>query len=244
MSTAMSTPANPAIPTGGVAFAPLLRFFLRSRMTRSQYVVTFIYIVTIVFLTFFSERYAVEPELRLAWYVFFMPFFWPAWLVDDELNPRGAMRLFVVPRHSLRPVMLAYIAARNIYAVAVATFSILVVYNIDIAEAQSEMFIPLSVFTFSACLVYVNAAMFLGMFLRGRLMLVLLYVFVIGLSKIQSRWDDPVRSAIGALIGPMWAFSYTWMDVLEYDPWQIIFVFTSAAFWASMGWLLFKRKFR
>jgi len=244
----MSTAPHIVARAEGVAFKPLLRFFLRSRMTRSQIVVTFIYVVTMVFLTFFSRKYSVDIELRLAWYAFFMPFFWPAWLVDDELSPRGAMRLFVVPRSPIRPVMLAYLAARNIYALGVGAFSILMVYNIQIGditgEIGGEMFRSLTIFTFSACFVIVNAAAFLGMFMRGRLMLVVLYTFTIVLAKIQARWEDPIRSSIGMIIGPMWSFSYTWVEVVVESPWLIVQVLTASVFWAAMAWLVFQRKFR
>lgn len=244
----MSTAPNITARAEGVAFKPLLRFFLRSRLTRSQIVVTFIYVVTMIFLTFFSRKYSVDIELRLAWYAFFMPFFWPAWLVDDELNPRGAMRLFVVPRSPIRPVMLAYLAARNIYALAVGVFSLLMVYNIQIGEIAgefgSEMFWSLTIFTFSACFVIVNVAAFLGMFMRGRLMLVVLYTFTIVLAKIQARWDDPIRNSIGLVIGPMWSFSYTWVEVAADNPWLMFQVITASAFWAAMAWMLFQRKFR
>jgi hypothetical protein len=228
-----------------LSFKALFRFFLVSRVTRIQWAVAFLYGVSVLHFSFFSPKFKGLLDYRLEWFWKVLPVVWPLWLVDDDMDVRGAVRLFVVPRHRLRELLGAYVSARLLVAVGIALFCVLATFNIRITELTAQDLLYTTVLAVFSCTILVAVSTCLGMYFRGAFMIVALYTSLILLIRIEFALPPLVRRVVETFALPLWPFALvTGAPVLSSGSWQIVQVPVAVAFWMWLATLVFRRRFR
>ena len=226
------------------AVGPLFRFFLRSRVGKGQLLMAIMFVATMAFLSYYSDQLGGAVELRMVVYWLMAMVLWPIWLADDDFKPGGAVRLLVTPRHRMHSVIFAYILARNAFAVLVAVFSSLVLFNVEIGEAGLQAVLRTIAASTGMCLVIVNIANYWGMMVRGKRIILMIFISLFAIWRLEVVFDGGMLAVIASVLGPMW-LPDAGIELFQSESMVNLYqVVTASAFW---GWLTlreFTRQYR
>jgi len=226
------------------AVMPLFRFFLRTRAGKGQLLMAVMFVATMAFLSYFSDQLGGAAEVRMVVYWLMAMVLWPIWLADDDFKPNGSVRLLVTPRHRMHSVILSYILARNAFAVLVAVFSSLVLFNVEIVEAGFQAVIRTIVASTGMCLVIVNIANYWGMMVRGKRIILMIFISLFAIWRLEVVFEGGTLAAIATVLGPMW-LPEAGVDLFMNENMAMLYqVVTASVFW---GWLTlreFTRQYR
>ncbi len=226
-------------------FQPLLRFFYRARLTKSRAFIGGVFILLMGYLSFFTDRFD-DPERRLWVYWPVMVLLLQLWLPDDGPGLAGGVRLFAIPRQNMRPVILAWLAARNLLAISVGLAAVIILYNVDIFSSDSVAMT--TVITLGICVFLANLSSFVGMFVRGKAHLAAMWALMLLIVFFIARAGDVMRPLLSALLLPFESITLgvkSTIEPLDENMLALAYPFvTSALVWCTLSFLAFHRRFR
>lgn len=218
--------------------SPLLSFFLRTRFTAVQWTLAGLYTFSTIYT---SVRSGPVFESARFWIV--MMFLWPLWLADDAFATRGAIRLFVTPRASLVRVVLAYLLARNAFALILGVFVFAVAMNIRVFSTPVSAVGTTLVYCVGSALVIVNVINLWAMLARGKMVIVLTYANVFLLMKVIDDLGSTVGIQLCWMLPPVWILVAGGLGV-DPPPVHFLQIVTSSFVWIGVALWAFVKRYR
>lgn len=222
--------------------SPLVAFFAGRRPDRVQLVFLALFVIGAIHLSFFSLHQRNPTEAR-AWLLStWIPMLLPIWLVDGEMNRRGAVRLFVWPRSGLAPIAAAYILARSMRAIALTVVLALLSINTELAgeylpEVVACALLGLFVSAFVA---------FWNVIAGARTVYPAVYAAAFILFWVYSRMAENrilLETAQWLLI-PIWVLDPVSASQLMGEPVRVLQACSATAVWYAATWFVLHRSYR
>ncbi len=223
---------------------PLVVFFARHRPDRAQLVFLALYLVGAMHISFSSLSGRDPIEARHWFLSTWLPLLLPIWIVDGEMNRRGALRLFVWPKAGLKHVLLGYVLARSVRAVVLAVAIALFTLNSKMMEGGAFASILLAC---SALGLFAAAfVMFCNIVSGSKTVYPAIYAMAVVLLWVLSRLSDS-RVAVEAaqsLLMPVWLLDPVAATELIGRPLYLLQALSASTFWFSVSCFILRRSYR
>ncbi len=221
----------------------LVRWFLRSRFTRAQVLLSGLYVITIAHSTFWSLRFA-GAEHRIAWMTTILPIVWPVWLIDESFRFEGPVRLYIVPRGRHGAVAVDYMVSRVLLAVVVGVFSVVVGLNLLVTSMPAAETMRLIAAAVVACVFVGALGTAIVTFVQGKLAILLLYVILFGVMVWEKSHSGALVQVVSSIL-PLWCVSLVGSaQVLQHEAWRLLIPIGATLGWSTLAGWQFRRQYR
>ena len=112
-------------------------------------------------------------------------------------------------------------------------------------EAGFQTVIRTLVGSIGACLLIVNVANYWGMMVRGKLIVLMIFITLFAVARLEAVFEGGLSTGVSAILGPVWIVT-AGFDPYFFDEnaWHLYQVVTASGFWAWLTFREFTRRYR
>ncbi|MDH5626890.1 MAG: hypothetical protein OEY69_01215 [Candidatus Krumholzibacteria bacterium] len=209
-----------------------------------QLVFLVLYLVGAVHTSFFSLSGRDPIEARHLLLSTWLPLLLPIWIVDGEMNRRGALRLFVWPRAGLRSLLSGYVLARSLRAIILTVTVALITLNTGLVRDGATASILLACGVLG--LFGASFVMFCNVVAGSKTVYPAIYAMAVVLLWALSRLADS-RFAVEAaqsLLMPVWLLDPVEATSLIGTPLHLLQALSASTFWFAASCFILRRSYR